>query len=281
MTLTALLLAVVVVADAKEKAPDACPPFGAAVCPAQGDCGASPQHNLAYALRVGHLDFDPVSRKLWNQGTHGPDWTTWDYFDAPPFENKDAWCLEECGTEDPGARCVKRLPKSGPPARRPQHPPFMRCFRGEVSGGLDYTQYLGCGAPANGEPGSFVMPIGPGGLNDPECTGDDPRCVCVKGIRAFDRYKDVAAAATRGAFGGATSKPSGVSDSDATERICRAYNSRRALGPDTECRAQGDEIVLDDPRGPMRGFPAVSIDVVTSEGAFWSKPIAACAPGVH
>lgn len=284
-------------------AADACPPFGAARCPAQGECGAHAAHNLAYSLRVGHLDYDPVSRKLYNPGTAGEDFKKWEYFDAPPFENRAAWCLEECGAQEPGAACVQRLKKTGPPAQRPPHPRVVRCFAGEAGGGIDWNKHLRCGAPKSGQ-GNFMPPASVlallaatrpsqtagagastgGGMTADQlrnCTGGNPSCICVKGVAAYDRYESAAARAIGAAFPGQTAVPAGMDHADATAQICDAYNASPFLGAGSECRAQADEIVFEDPRAPNPAYPTISVDVVTSAGAFWRNAIAACAPGVQ
>lgn len=130
-----------------------CPPPGSAKCPAQGGCGDRPRHNIAYALRFGHADFDWKSGLLYNPGTTGPDYKKWHWRVAPAFDDWDAWCLEDCKVvrEKPGNEDVPCVdpdvvsPKSGPPSEPPGCPAKVRCFAGDPTGGIDYRKYPKCG----------------------------------------------------------------------------------------------------------------------------------------
>lgn len=300
-------LAVAGFAAPAPEAPSDCPPFGAAVCRGQrgkdgNPCGQASQHNLAYALRVGHLDYDWMSGLLYNQHMEtDANWPAWEYIDAPDPEDLDAWCLEDCRNvrQDPKRKkepCADNSGGAGPPAMRPPWPRMVRCFGGDdYTGGVDYSKYPLCGAPV-GIRTAGVFPV-PGfkrktirlrasapisGEELQDCTGGNTKCICVKNDPRFNRYEGAAAAATQQAFGGADLKPEGMSDGDATAKICAAYNARETLGPNSECRSQKDEIVLSDPDRPSdKKRPDVSVDVVTSFGSFWRKAIAACEPGVH
>ena len=286
------------------RGPNDCPPFAAAVCRGQRTsdglpCGQASQHNLAYALRAGHYDYDWMSGLLYNEHMAGENIDEWEWLEAPDPEDVDAWCLEDC-------RYVRRDPKrkkepcADPPARvaspgyRPPWPRMIRCFMGDdYSGGIDYIgSFPMCGAPPGiTKPGKFP-PIrlvrrairgkaGPAPMTEEElreCTGGNPKCVCVKGNAGFSRFESAARAAVQRAFQGAATKPAGMSDAEATAKICEAYMASPTLGPGSVCRAQKDEIVIETPGGQ---HPAVSIDVVTSEGGLWSKAIAACESGVH
>ena len=134
-----------------------CPPAGSAKCPAQGGCGDRPSHNLAYSLRFGHADYDWKSGTIYNQGNHPKeDHGSWDWNAAPPFDDYDAWCLEDCRAvrSDPkkeGEPCVEPMPKVKAPPERPGCPAKIRCFMGDPEGGIDWKKYPRCGSGCTGK----------------------------------------------------------------------------------------------------------------------------------
>jgi len=280
-----------------------CPPFGAAICRGQ-PCGAHSEHNWAYNLRVGHIDYDWVSGLFYNQGTKKySDWKNWHYFAVPDPEDIDGWCLSPCSVvkqrKDPEARkdrCKPDDKEVGPPASRPPFPAIVKCFMGDdISGGIDFSKYTKCGGNGAVSTSDFFTNGFPeikrtsrrtkvsegGGGDDAECTGGNPACVCVKGDAAFGRYEHAANRAIEAGFPGQSEKPKGMSDSAATKKMCDAFNGNARVAQGWECRSQGDEIVLEDGHAVEESKPAVSVDVITSEGKFWRKAIAACASGIH
>ena len=122
---------------------------------------------------------------------------------------------------------------------------------------------------------------GGGGGADQNCTGGNPQCICVKNNGAYNRYEGVADQATNAAFPGMSDVPQGMSAEEATGRICAAYNANKTLGANSECRAQADEVVFEDPGAPDPRYPTISVDVITSQGKFWRNAIAACESGVQ
>jgi len=119
-------------------------PGGGAVCH-QG-CGGSPGDGPAYLLRVGHLDQDSVSKKLFNSNGDPDDHTTWEWF-LPP-DTKEEWCSSDTVLE-----------RTDPPPNPPPFPATIRCINGS-SGGIDYSQYPLCGPVSNpsGTPGPSSTP---------------------------------------------------------------------------------------------------------------------------
>ena len=300
------VLASLAVSARAEGSHSKCPPFGTARCYGQqarggGDCGGHPAHSLAYALRVAHLDYDPMSGLLFNPGTADlNDHKKWQWFEAPDPEDIDAWCLEDCevvrAETDPRLRnapCTEAPARAAAPPSRPPYPWMIRCFGGDdYTGGQDYSKFPLCGAPP-GVTAAGVFPVpsfrrkpirlqtppaGPSAEQLRNCTGGNPNCICVKGIVRFNRYEHAAHEATKRAFPGQDTKPEGMSDGEATAKICEAFNREPLLGPDSTCRSEGnDEIVLVDSARPVDPrYPAVSVDVVTAFGAFWRNSIAAC-----
>ena len=148
-------------------------------------------------------------------------------------------------------------------------------------------------APASPAPAPRVVPApaapapAPAGQGQytPEeirnCTGDNPRCKCVKKDNRYNKYENHAATAIARAFPGQDEVPPGMTHEQATKAICAVYNAHKTLGPRSACRAQADEIVLEDPAAPDPAYPTISLDVVTSAGKFWRNAIAACQRGVQ
>lgn len=136
-------------------------------------------------------------------------------------------------------------------------------------------------AAARAAPAAAASSSGSAAEADVNCTGGNPRCRCVKKDARYNRYETAAAQAVARTFPGQPNKPEGMSDEQATAAICGVYNSFKTLGAGSACRAQADEIVFEDPRAPDPAYPTISVDVVTSRGAFWQNSIAACARGVQ
>jgi hypothetical protein len=102
-------------------------PFGSAQCGGQGgteypNCGTFSDGSLAYDLRVGHIDLDPASHKLYNVGTGGA-FTAWDWYATPSASDLHAWCAPNID-----------LQRTSPPAQAPVQPPTVRCIDGTDGG---------------------------------------------------------------------------------------------------------------------------------------------------
>lgn len=112
--------------------PGECPPKEAVCYGVPEGCGWSSDGSPAWALRVGHLDMDPVSGLLFNTGRGDPnDHRTWEWFTAP--SSIEGWCASD-----------NQLASANPPPQAPSLPTSPRCPDGS-DGGSNRAAYPYCG----------------------------------------------------------------------------------------------------------------------------------------
>lgn len=107
-----------------------------ASCARRAACGNGQEGSLASMLRLGIVEFDPATGKLFSAASGNVrDYRTWQWYEAPSKNDRRAWCSAE------GWAMAAHAAK--PPARPPKAPAAVRCLDGS-SGGIDYGKYPRC-----------------------------------------------------------------------------------------------------------------------------------------